>query len=51
MVRGRVLNGMRPTNKLHLGNYFGSVVNMIALQDEYECFYAHCRLACLDHRL
>jgi len=40
MVRGRVLNGMRPTHKLHLGNYFGSVVNMVALQDEYECFYA-----------
>lgn len=40
MVCGRVFNGMRPTSKLHLGNYLGSVVNMIKLQDEYECFYA-----------
>lgn len=39
MVRGRVLNGMRPTSKLHLGNYLGSVVNMVGLQEEYECFY------------
>lgn len=39
MVCGRVLNGMRPTSKLHLGNYLGSVVNMVELQDEYECFY------------
>ena len=31
---------MRPTNKLHLGNYFGLLSNMLALQDEYECFYA-----------
>ncbi|MGI6574470.1 MAG: tryptophan--tRNA ligase [bacterium] len=40
MVRGIVFNGMRPTSSLHLGNYLGSVVNMIKLQNEYQCFYA-----------
>jgi tryptophanyl-tRNA synthetase len=38
-VKGRVFNGMRPTGRLHLGNYLGSVVNMVALQNEYECFF------------
>ncbi len=35
----RVLSGMRPTGKLHLGNYLGALKNWIALQNEYECFY------------
>ena len=39
MLKGRVFNGMRPTGRLHLGNYLGSVVNMVALQEEYECFF------------
>jgi tryptophanyl-tRNA synthetase len=38
-VRGRVFNGMRPTGKLHLGNYLGSVINMVELQDDYECYF------------
>lgn len=35
----RIASGMRPTGKLHLGNYFGALKNWIELQDEYECFY------------
>lgn len=37
--RARVLSGMRPTGKLHLGNYLGALVNWVRLQDEHECFY------------
>ncbi len=32
----RVLSGMRPTGKLHLGNYMGALHNWVRLQDEYE---------------
>src|SRR5437868_7644651 len=35
----RILSGIQPTGKLHLGNYFGAVRQHIALQDEGECFY------------
>lgn len=38
-MKGRVFNGMRPTGHLHLGNYLGSVVNMVTLQENYECFF------------
>src|ERR1035441_4974291 len=37
--KGRVLSGMRPTGKLHLGNYVGALKNWVALQDQYECFF------------
>lgn len=37
--RGRILSGMRPTGKLHLGNWEGALRQWVALQDEYECFY------------
>ena len=37
--RQRVLSGMRPTGKLHLGNYLGALDNWVRLQDEYDCFY------------
>ena len=30
---------MRPTNRLHLGNYFGALVNWVGMQDEYDCIY------------
>src|SRR5258707_4759010 len=35
----RILSGVQPSGKLHLGNYFGAVKQHIALQDEAECFY------------
>jgi len=34
-----VLSGMRPSGKLHLGNYFGALANWIKLQNEYKCYY------------
>jgi tryptophanyl-tRNA synthetase len=38
-TKKRILSGIQPTGKLHLGNYFGAVRQHIALQDEGECFY------------
>jgi tryptophanyl-tRNA synthetase len=38
-MKKRILSGMRPTGKLHLGHYFGVLQNWIALQDEYDCFF------------
>jgi len=35
----RVLSGMRPTGKLHLGNYMGALHNWVRLQHEYECYF------------
>ena len=35
----RVLSGMRPTGRLHLGHYHGVLKNWVRLQDDYECFY------------
>ncbi|MDH3688605.1 MAG: tryptophan--tRNA ligase [Gammaproteobacteria bacterium] len=35
----RVLSGMRPTGRLHLGHYHGVLKNWVRLQHEYECFY------------
>jgi tryptophanyl-tRNA synthetase len=35
----RILSGIQPTGRLHLGNYFGAIRQHIALQDEGECFY------------
>ncbi|MFN3978103.1 tryptophan--tRNA ligase [Sulfurihydrogenibium azorense] len=35
----RIVSGMRPTGKLHLGHYFGVIKNWINLQDNNECFF------------
>ncbi len=35
----RVVSGMRPTGKMHLGNYFGAIRNWIDLQQKYESYY------------
>ena len=35
-----VLSGMRPTGRIHLGNYFGAVKNWVDLQDQYRCYYS-----------
>ena len=37
--RIRILSGMRPTGRFHLGNYLGAARNWVELQDRYECFY------------
>jgi tryptophanyl-tRNA synthetase len=38
-VKKRVLSGMRPTGKLHLGHYFGALSNWVKLQEEFDCFF------------
>ena len=38
-MKKRVLSGMRPTGKLHLGNLHGALDNWRRLQDEYKCFF------------
>jgi tryptophanyl-tRNA synthetase len=38
-MKRRILSGVQPSGKLHLGNYFGAVKQHIALQDEADCFY------------
>lgn len=35
----RVLSGMRPTGRLHLGHYHGVLKNWVELQHEYQCFF------------
>ncbi|MEE8110767.1 MAG: tryptophan--tRNA ligase [bacterium] len=35
----RVLSGMRPSGRLHLGNYFGALKNWVDLQEGYRCFF------------
>lgn len=35
----RIVSGMRPTGKLHLGHYFGVIKNWLKLQDNNECFF------------
>jgi tryptophanyl-tRNA synthetase len=37
--RPRVLSGMRPTGRLHLGNYMGALYNWVQLQNDYECYF------------
>jgi tryptophanyl-tRNA synthetase len=41
VVKKRILSGMRPTGKLHLGNLHGALTNWVELQnrDDYDCFY------------
>lgn len=39
MDKKRILTGDRPTGKLHLGHFVGSLANRVRLQDEYECFF------------
>jgi tryptophanyl-tRNA synthetase len=38
-VAHRVYSAMRPSGRLHLGNYFGALRNWVTLQDEHECFF------------
>ncbi len=37
--KGRILTGDRPTGKLHLGHYVGSLANRVRLQDQYDCYF------------
>jgi tryptophanyl-tRNA synthetase len=38
-IKERVLSGMRPTGKLHLGNYLGALDNWVRLQEDHEGFF------------
>jgi len=37
-VRKRILSGVKPTGKAHLGNYLGAMRNHVAMQENYDCF-------------
>lgn len=39
MEKKRILTGDRPTGRLHLGHYVGSLKNRVRLQNEYECYF------------
>lgn len=39
MINKRIVSGMRPTGKLHLGHYHGVLANWQKLQEEFECFF------------
>ena len=39
MFDDRVLSGMRPTGRMHIGHYHGALKNWVKLQEEYECLY------------
>jgi tryptophanyl-tRNA synthetase len=34
-----VVSGIRPTGNLHLGNYFGALVNFVRMQHEHQCYF------------
>jgi len=38
-MKKRILSGMRPTGKLHLGHLVGALDNWVKLQEEYDCFF------------
>ena len=38
-VKNYLFSGIRPTGELHIGNYFGAIVNWIKLKDKYNCIY------------
>jgi len=39
MKKAKILSGMRPTGKMHLGHLYGALLNWKRLQEEYHCFY------------
>ncbi|HEY1329222.1 MAG TPA: tryptophan--tRNA ligase [Casimicrobiaceae bacterium] len=39
MFTDRVLSGMRPTGRMHIGHYHGALKNWIRLQEQYECLF------------
>jgi tryptophanyl-tRNA synthetase len=39
MSKEIVVSGIRPTGLLHLGNYFGAMLNYVRMQEEYECYF------------
>ncbi len=50
-TRKRILTGDRPTGRMHLGHYVGTLANRVRLQDEYECFFFVADLHTLTTRM
>lgn len=40
LSKKRIMSGMRPTGKLHIGHYMGVIRNWLSFQDSYECFFS-----------
>ena len=38
-IKGRIFSGMRPSGRLHLGNWLGALQNWVSLQEEYDCIF------------
>jgi tryptophanyl-tRNA synthetase len=38
-MKNRVVSGMRPTGRLHIGHYHGVLENWVRIQDQYDCFF------------
>ncbi len=34
-----ILSGIQPTGNLHMGNYAGAIINWVAMQEEYDCYF------------
>ena len=39
-MKQKIMSGMRPTGKLHLGHYLGVIDNWVKLQEEYDCYFS-----------
>lgn len=39
MKEGIIFSGMRPTGRLHIGNYYGALKNWVKLQNNYKCYF------------
>jgi len=39
MQKQRIVSGMRPTGRLHIGHYHGVLENWVTLQDQFDCFF------------
>ncbi|MBE7702677.1 MAG: tryptophan--tRNA ligase [Cyanobacteria bacterium SIG28] len=39
-MKQKIMSGMRPTGKLHLGHYLGVIDNWVRLQEEYDCYFS-----------
>lgn len=40
MSKKRTFSGVKPSNEIHLGNYFGAIKNWVEMQDEFECIFS-----------
>ena len=39
MSKQRLVSGIQPTGRMHLGNYLGAIQNWVALQNDYDAFF------------